>query len=490
MTTPSTLDTAAPGRLHLAGSEGFVSPFQRIEDLPGPPSLPIVGNLLQLDAGRAHAGLETWAARYGPIYRMQLGPFQALGISEPGLIAALLKQRPVALSRSPRLSELIDELGFRGLFTAEGETWRRQRKLVMRALTPEAIKHFFPIIASVTARLEARWRAAALEGRPVNLVRDLKRYSIDVTTWLAMGVDVDTLNHDENPLQGDVETWFATVGRRLPKYFSYWRYLRLPVDRRSDRAVARLHATVTALVAEARARIAAQPALRTNPGNILEALVVARDEAGSEFTDEDVRGNVATMLFAGEDTTANAMAWLLFHLAGNPAATSAATAECDAVLAGQPVVISARDLDGLRYLEAAAVESMRLKPIAPIQGLMTQVDVDLAGLHVPPGRVIFLLPRVAATDAAQFLEPLHFRPERWLDDDASALNDPKRKTFAFGGGPRFCPGRYLAMVEIKMVTSMMLRNFRLSLELAPEAIGEQFTFTMGPDSLDARFALR
>lgn len=63
----------------------------------------------------------------------------------------------------------------------------RQRKLVMRALTPDAVRQYFPIIVAVTERLEKRWRVAVWEGRPVNVPRDLKRYSIDVTTWLAMG---------------------------------------------------------------------------------------------------------------------------------------------------------------------------------------------------------------------------------------------------------------------------------------------------------------
>ena len=493
MTIAADMVEQAPEVLSIAGADGFAAPAARIEQLPGPAGVPVLGNALQLKAGALHSVFEGWAAAYGPMYRFRLRSRQAIGISEPGLIAGILRHRPQAVARSPRVAELIGELGPTGLFTAEGERWRRQRKLVMRALTPEAVRHFFPVIVTVTERLLARWQRAAQEGRAVNVPRELKRYSIDVTTWLAMGVDVDTLNHDDNPLQDDVEFWFATIGRRLTSVFPYWRYLKLPIDRRTDRMVQRLSEAIHRFIADARARIEANPPLRRKPSNILEALIVARDEPGSEFTDDDVIGNVATMLFAGEDTTANAMAWLLYFLAVSPEAAERARGEADAVLGADGLLRDFDALDRLAYVEAAAVESMRLKPIAPVQGQLANVDMNLAGLHVPKGTLLFLLPRLAATDAAHFEAPAEFRPERWLDETGAAGNDAhegRHKLFPFGGGPRHCPGRYLAMVEMRMVAAMAVRNFGLSIDLDPAAVHEQFTFTLGPSSLPIRFTAR
>ena len=319
--------------------------------------------------------------------------------------------------------------------------------------------------------------------------RDLKCYSIDVTTWLSMGVDVDTLNLADDPLQQDVEFLFETLGRRFLKPFPYWRYVRLPADRRADAAVARLNRTVDDLIAQARARMAADPALAVRPGNILEALLVARDEPGSEFTDEDVRGNVATMLFAGEDTTANAMAWLLMLLADTPGPAARVVEEIDTVLAGESLVPEFGLLARLPWLEAAAVESMRLRPIAPQNGATARVPVDLGGLRIPAGQTLIMLSRPTALDAARFEDPLSFRPERWLGDQSEGADDPRRAIFPFGGGPRYCPGRYLAMVEIKMVVAMALGNFRLAIDPAAR-IEEHFTFTMGPSSLPLRFTAR
>ena len=168
MNTVADPGLAAQPLVRIAGSPGFVAPAARVEDLPGPRGLPVFGNALQFEPGANHAVFERWAREYGPLFRFRFGKVTAIGVSEPALMTALLRHRPVELARSPRISTLIEELGFRGLFTAEGERWRRQRRLVMRALTPEAIRHFFPVVHTVTGRLLARWRAAAAEGRSAN----------------------------------------------------------------------------------------------------------------------------------------------------------------------------------------------------------------------------------------------------------------------------------------------------------------------------------
>jgi cytochrome P450 len=482
---------AIPGEvLVLRGSDGLRAPAARLEDLPGPRPLPLVGNVRQFEPGAMHRTVERWAAEYGPIYRMSIGPTQFAVVSDPVLIGEILRHRPHAFARGRKLADTIEELLPRGLFTAEGDDWKRQRRLVMRALTPEAIRGFFPVILAVTGRLRAKWLAAADAGVAVDVARDLKRYSVDVATWLSMDVDVNTLEHPENPLQSDIEFWFETVGRRFRAPLPYWRWLKLPADRRADETMARLRGTIESLVAAARARLQAEPERRARPRNVLEALCVARDEPDSEFTDADVAGNVGTMLFAGEDTAANAMAWLMLLLATNDAPRGRAVAELDALLGERSLVDAFGDLARLPYLEAAAVESMRLKPIAPQNGATALVEVDLAGLRLKPDDRLMLLARPSALSPERFPDPERFDPDRWLGAHGERADDPKRAIFPFGGGPRYCPGRYLAMVELKMVLGMALKGLRFELDPGAPGVVEHLTFTMGPQALPMRFARR
>jgi cytochrome P450 len=303
-----------------------------------------------------------------------------------------------------------------------------------------------------------------------------------------MGEDINTLEHEDNPLQRDIEFIFNRIARRLTFAFPYWRLLRLPVDRANDASAARIREAIAGFIARARRRLADNPALRMKPSNMLEALVVARDEPESGFTDAHVIGNAIGIVFAGEDTTSNSIAWLLNFLAHHPQAAANLADEADRVLGNAKVLQDFHQLEQFPYLEAANKESMRLKPVAPALALETNKDVVIADALVPAGTIVVGLLRYSAEcDLGLGQE---FQPERWLSQQHSTDSDPARKFFPFGGGPRFCPGRYLALAEIKMVMSMLARNFKLQPIKDVPPVEENFTFTMTPSALPVLLRVR
>lgn len=469
--------------------------MRTVSELPSPPGLPLLGNAFQLNPVQFHRTLEQWARQLGAMYRFRIGPAQVMVIADATIIGDLLRERPEGLRRPSRDARILGEFGTTGVFSAEGEEWRRQRKLVMRALTPEMVRNFFPTLAAMTGRLRRRWQSAIDSGRTVDLLRDLKAYTLDVTIALAMGQDINTLERDDNPLQRDVETLFHRIGRRITTPIPYWRYFKLPADRAAEASAARVNAAVAGFIEETRSKLAANPPLKQKPTNLLEALVAARDEPESGFTDSNVAGNAVTMVFAGEDTTSNTIAWLLNFVARDPRVTGRLAAEADAAIAGDAdgggVLQRFAALDEFPYLDAAMSEAMRLKPVAPIIGLEANHAMTVGDVTVEQGQLMIMLTREAGRSPAEFPELDAFRPERWLA--ASALpkrDDPARKLFPFGGGQRFCPGRYLAMAEIKMVVSMVAHNFELVSEPGAAPVREQFTFTMTPSALPVRLAPR
>ncbi len=474
-----------------AGSlESSLRPLRRIADLPGPKGLPLVGNAWQLDSLQFHRGLENWARQFGPMYKIKLGRKPILVISDNALIAGLLRDRPDAVRRSSRTSAILDELGTSGVFTHEGDEWRKERKLVMRGLTPDVIKRFFPTMVMMTERLRQRWMAAAITGRQIDLLRDLKAYALDITLGLAMGQDANCLEHDANPLQRDIEMIFYRIARRLTAPVAYWRHIKLPADRAADAAAARIGQAVRGFIDVTRRELAASPERAARPANMLEALLVARDEPDSGFTDEHVVGNAITMVFAGEDTTSNTIAWLLNFVARHGDVAGAIRCEADAVLGDDMVLQDFAGLENFPYLDAATNEAMRLKPVAPIMGLETNKEMTIGDVMVPQGTIMLAALRAGGMSALNFEKPNTFSPERWLDGDVAASDDPARKLFPFGGGPRFCPGRFLALAEVKMVTSMLTRNFTMSFDRNAPPVEEMFTFTMTPSALPVKLSLR
>lgn len=485
--------TAAKARAHYAV-------LRRIADLPGPKGAPLLGNAAQLDPSRFHRTLENWAREFGPIYRFSIMRRLSLAVSEHDLVAEMLRDRPELLRRSSYGSDIVAETAMPGLFTAEGEEWRRQRKLVMHTLTPEVVHRFFPRLAAMTERLRRRWQLALAAGLQVDVLRDLKAYTLDVTIALSMGQDINALEHEDNPMQRDIEFLFNRIARRLVSPFAYWRKVKLPVDREAVDALARIQHAIAGFIAETRTRIAAQPELRLRPSNMLEAMVCARDEPDSGFDDRAVIGNAIIMVFAGEDTTSNSIAWLLNFLLFDRQAATAAAAEADRVLGGAAVLHDYSLLEQLPYIDAATREAMRLKPVAPVLVMEPNVDLALGDLLVPAGTEVFLLTRRSAERSCALEQAQAFRPQRWLDVGAAPVHetthaggpgaDPARKLFPFGGGPRFCPGRYLAMTEIRMVMSMLMRNFSIEPIAGAPEVEERFTFTMTPSALPLRLRSR
>ena len=459
-----------------------------IAQLPGPKGRPFMGSAREINSNQFHRVLEDWGREFGTTYRFSIVRRKFMVTSDRDVITTMLRDRPDLIRRSSRLTQMLEEVGTKGLFTAEGDEWRRQRKLTMRALTPEVIHNFFPQLIVLTERLRLRWEQAIDAGRPVDVLRDLKAYTLDVTIGLAMGHDINTLEREDNPLQRDIEFLFNRVARRLTSPFAYWRVglFKRAVDHEADAAAARIRKAIIGFIADTRQRMERQPALRQKPSNMLEALVAARDEPNSGFNDDEVIGNAITMVFAGEDTTSNTAAWLIDFLVQYPDAAAAMAVETATLLGEARVAPDHRLLDRMDYIDAATREAMRLKPVAPMMGAETTRDTVIGGVAAPAGTVIFMLLRYSAERTGEFAQPDQFQPERWLQAEHGGADDPARKLFPFGGGPRFCPGRYLAMAEIKMLMSMLVRNFELERIPGAAPAEETFTFTMTPSALPVR----
>jgi len=461
---------------------------RRIADLPGPAGWPLIGNLAQIDRETLHLQAEAWAREYGACYRFRIASREFVVMSDHEAIATILRDRPDGFQRTQRLNDTAREMGFGGLFSSNGETWKRQRPMVLSGLDPTHIKAFFPTLVKVTERFARRWQRAAGAGTPIDLQADLMRYTVDVTAGLAFGTDINTIESDEEVIQSHLDKILPALFKRLLAPFPHWKLVKLPRDRALDRHLRALRVAVDGFITSAKRRLAEQPQLRERPTNLIEAMLVSREREGSAITDEDVSGNVLTMLLAGEDTTANTLAWMIWLLHANPEAAHRLAEEVLGVLGGATVPADTEQLARLEYLESCAHETMRLKPVAPLNIQQAIRDTVVAGVELPAGTLVMCLMRPAAVDARHFDDPTAFRPERWLT--GLSASSSKRVAMPFGAGPRICPGRYLALAEMKMVIAMLFACFDIDSVNAPGGgeARERIALTMSP--VDLRLRLR
>jgi cytochrome P450/nitrite reductase/ring-hydroxylating ferredoxin subunit len=458
-------------------------PLLTPERLPGPRGLPILGNIHQIKVDKFHLILEEWYRRYGDLYQFKLGPERAVVIAAPEMVQAILQDRPDRFARLSDIRKTIEEMGVVGLFSAEGEQWRRHRHIATRAFDARHLRDFFPTMVKVTQRFHHRWQQLAEQQAPLDVQKELMRYTVDITTNLAFGYDLNTLETEGDRIQQHLERVFPKIAYRAFMPIRYWNYLKLPADRALEASLAELRVSINQFIDRARQQLAENPTLRERPQNLLQALLAAQADKDVEFSDFEISGNVFTFLLAGEDTTANSMAWMMYFMTKYPDVQRQMQAEADAVLTDSVTVTEYDKIRQLRYIEAVAHETMRLKPVAAFLGLQALTDVTIDQLQIPKGTPIFLLLRPKGMEVGEFAAAAEFKPERWLNY-ARQDNPHQRKSFLpFGAGPRLCPGRSLALLEIKMAVGMICRHFEVVRTEPHRKIDERFVFTMMPQDL-------
>jgi cytochrome P450 len=212
---------------------------------------------------------------------------------------------------------------------------------------------------------------------------------------------------------------------------------RLPSHRRVARMLADTDRLLFAEIAERRA----DPGLDSRE-DILSQLVAARFEDGSRMEDRELRDQLMTLLLAGHETTATALAWAFDLLLRAPDELSRLREEVDD--------------DGHEYLDAVIEETLRVRPVVPFVGRQLRVEAELGGHLLPVGTVVMPAIYLTHTRPDLYPDPYAFRPERFLD------NGPETYSWIpFGGGTRRCIGGAFAQFEMRVVLSTILRRAEL-----------------------------
>ncbi len=484
----SDLSTATPAATPPART------LRHADTLPGPRGLPVLGNALQIQTDRFHRQLEDWSRDYGAFYKLRIGQRRMVVCGDHEAVAAVLRDRPEGFRRTQRLEQIWVELGLPiGVFGAQGEVWKRQRRMVMAGFDPAHVKSYYPAMQKVAQRLAARWQRAAQAQQAIALQPELMRYTVDTIAGLAFGAEVDTLGSEGDIIQQHLDKIFPALFRRVLSPVAFWRYVPSAADKALAQSIPEVMQAVSGFIAQARARLQAEPARRERPQNLLEAMIVAADQPGSGIDDAQVAGNVLTMLLAGEDTTANTLAWMIHLLWRHPDKLAQARAEVRRVI-DDPAAPTLEQMAQLDYVEACAHETMRLKPVAPVLPLQAIRDTVIGDVQVPAGHIVISLMRRDSVSDAHVPNAAAFEPERWLagGGPAALAASSRRTSMPFGAGPRICPGRYLALLEMKLAMATLLGRFDIASVDTPDGAeaAEHLAFTMAPVGLTMRLQAR
>ena len=459
------------------------------KNLPGPKGVPLLGNILQVKPDTIHNDIQKWGDEFGDVFKFRLGHIQLIGILDHEIIAEILKERPDGFIRQQKMGNILKDAGAHGLFTAEGDEWKLQRKIITKGLDVKHQQTFFPSILTSTERLFKKWDKMASSTGEANVQQDLFRFTVDVTTSLAFGIDMNTQEQSGGVIQDHMEKIFPTIFKRINSPIPFHKLFKTKTDREFDVACKVIQNIVNDFVKDGKKRIIENPNLKENPENMLDAILAAADEEGG-MENKDVTGNLLTILLAGEDTTSHSLAWAASILIERPDIQEKCFEEVNAVLGDKPFMDSFTLHTELKYTEAVIMEALRLKPVAPIMLFEPLEDTEIKGYEFKKGERLLTHMRSSYTRDENFSRASEMIPERWLKGQSQCPHHNVQAFTPFGSGPRFCPGRNLAMLEMKMVLSMLIKNFKISAKTPQEDIKEIMAFTMMPSRFEVKIQKR
>jgi cytochrome P450 len=376
---------------------------------------------------RPVAFVERCRRRYGDTFRAHFLPAgEVVMISDPDSLRRLFgadRVNTIAPGRNFALEPLV---GPRSVLLLTGAEHMRRRKLMLPPFHGERMRAYEAVIAEATEREVASWPI----GAGFRLHARMQAITLEVILGAVFGVG--GAGRDE--LRRRLVAILAATRSPASIGITMRRLRWLPRFRR----IRRLQAETDELLAAEIANRRADPELADRE-DILSMLLAARFDDGSEMDDAEIRDQLITLLVAGHETTATALAWSFELLFRSPAAMERAR---EAAGSGEQA-----------YIDAVAKEALRIRPVVPFTGRMLLEPAELGGYELPAETVILASIWLAHTRAATFPDPYAFVPERFLDGAPETYS-----WIPFGGGTRRCLGAAFAQLEMGVVLREVLRR--------------------------------
>jgi cytochrome P450 len=418
-----------------------------IEALPGPRGREKFRRARQLfrDPSTALDGLH---ATYGPISELRFGPTRIAVIGDPGLLHQMFSMP----ADSFRWGHKFNMVGVRfvvgkgSMIVSDGEDHRRRRGSVQTAFTRRRLNSWIPMImARADAAIDRVIRSVDTDQIELDLYPVGRNLILGITVHAFFGEGLAEHAGEIGELYERPQRFIeAPVIKQLPHPFPFTARSRVRADRRA------IDAIIDAEIAQRRS----QPS--GDPFDILEAIVIE-----GSMSDADIRDQVKTLIGAGYDTTASALAWMLWCTALSPDAWLRLRAEADVVLGPVGAAVAEPDhssLAGLEYAQRVVHESLRLHPAGLVGARMAANDLSLGGYLIRKGTLVVWSPHLAGRDPGSWTDPLRFDPDRFADmtPQQKAMSD--QAWVPFGRGPHMCIGFALAQMELTLIIARLAQR--------------------------------
>ena len=391
--------------------------------------------------------------QYGNVVCYRPAPDPAYLINDPDFIRHVLVDNNRNYTKDTYINQMFKKAVADGLLTSEGETWRRQRRLMQPAFHQQRLATLDKIITERVEIMLKSWELAYQKGESILIAHEIAALTLAITTKILFGID---LGEEIGRVGAAVDMGGALLERpNNPRFRDGLKTIGESIDR----------------------IIFARKEITTEEPDLLSLLLQAQDAQSDEgHKDHELRHQMVTLLLAGYETTASALTWTWYLLAQNPQAARRLYEEAQTVLNGR--IPAYPDLEHLPYTRMVFEESLRLYPPAWILGRRAISEDRIGQYHIPARAIVAISPYTIHRHPAHWEEPERFDPFRFSRQRSSS-----RHRFAyipFGAGPRQCIGNNLAMIEAGLILPMIAQRFALVLE-NDRPIKPEVVFVLRPD---------
>jgi cytochrome P450 len=413
------------------------------------------------------------AREYGDVVFYRVFHHLVYQINHPDLIRDILITRAKSFVRSQWINDIYKGYIGEGVFTMDGDAWKRQRRIVQPAFALAGAEQMRRVAVEETQSLAERWR----EGAEVRIHDQMMELTIRAVSRALFG---RLAEGKEVELAQAIDTLSESLQLEITSIFKLPEWLPLPHIERIRAARALLHGYIDETIARRRAGEAGDDLL----GIILSSLDEQGDGRG--MSDYQAHSEAVTMFVAGHHTTAACLSWTLYLLSQHPEWVRRIREEAAERFGGG--LPAAADSGKLFAATMVLKESMRLYPPAwalfcrePIE------DIELGGYTIPRGSWCFFYPWVLHADPRFFPEPERFDPERFLPEREAQL--PAGAYIPFGLGGRSCIGQKMSMAAMEQMLPLLVRGLDFALAPGQGTPEPEATISLRPKG-DIRMVVR
>ncbi|KAF6030373.1 hypothetical protein EB796_011358 [Bugula neritina] len=423
----------------------FFSPLLKI---PGLPYGPLYGNVKEAMQGESMDSSVKWVRKYGGIVRFYnlFGREQIL-LADPEAIRYVLVTHSSNYHR--RTSTAVQRMVPEGLFSLEGSFHRSARKLLNPAFNIAAVKSFLPLFHKTANKMADKMSSliGSQDSSKLNMQKLIKSATMDVIGLAAFDHDLQALDDPSNEIVQSLSLMIASQAMSLISSLPFYDLLPLKSNKKYKKAVDVVDELSFEIIKSRRRQL-------VNDSSVFSKLLSARYEGKDEgLSDTALRDHIVSFMVAGYETSSSTLTWLMLELARNPDMQEKLHAELSLITDYK--TITGEDLESFRFLDSCIKETLRLYPAASAI-LRNAVNDDIInGYEIPAGTELVL--HFGAMMRTQVENGEIFDPNRFLSPGGESI-----RLLPFGIGPHACIGNKFAIMEMKLLTVYLVREFNFS----------------------------